>query len=693
MKNALQIKRLRVPKVIPSYTPFVGGLDIETPALHVPPGRLRASLNYECDIEGGYKRIVGYERFDGRTRPSDANYATMNVTITGSFAVGDTITGVTSGATAVVIAVVSTAPAYLAITKIVGTFVSGETLNVAGSPQGTTSSAATVDGASSPILHAQYKNLAADQYRNDITAIPGSGNTLGVVRFNGTTYGFRNNAAGTATDIYKSSANGWVNVPLGEEVSFTAGNSSVEEGDTLTQGVVTATIKRVVVTSGTSPNLAGRLIIYNRAGGNFAAGAASTTGGGALTLSGAQSAITIAAGGTYRFVVDNFGGAVNTRRIYGVNGASRGFEFDGSDYSFTPITTGMTPDVPTHVAVHKNHLFFAFGASVQHSAPGQPHVWSVIVGASELAMGDTVTGFSVQPGSSSVGALAIFTRNRTAILYGTGVSNWQLITYREELGAYAGSVQDVGYTIFLDDRGITDLRTAQEFGNFSHAVRSNLVKTWVNTQRTKTISSCIMRNKSQYRLFFSDGYALFMTFVGHKIIGMTQILFTDVVRNVWSSEESDGSETIFFGSDAGFIYEMEKGTSFDGDAIEHYLYLAWDFAKAPRVLKTYKSCALEVAGEGYAEWNFSYELGYATSDLEQPGQETKVSALSTLKWDAQGVVWDAQFWDGRNLVPERLTMEGDAENVSLMIYGSSDYHNPIRFSGAHIHYIQRHLIH
>lgn len=51
------------------YFPFGGGLDISTPAISVPPGRLISCLNFEPDIEGGYRFAPGYERYDGSPRP------------------------------------------------------------------------------------------------------------------------------------------------------------------------------------------------------------------------------------------------------------------------------------------------------------------------------------------------------------------------------------------------------------------------------------------------------------------------------------------------------------------------------------------------------------------------------------------------------------------------------------------------
>lgn len=691
MKNSVQMARQKFPQVRTDFIPFGGGLDMVTPPLFMAPSILRAAQNYECDINGGYARIVGYERSDGRPSPSAAQYGVLPVTITGAFATGDDITGVTSGATATVVAA---AASSLVITKISGTFVAAETLNVAAAPQGTTTAAVTVDGASTALLHAQYKNFAADEYRSDIAAVPGSGNVLGGFKYNSVNYAFRNNAGGTAAALYKSTAGGWSAVSLGRKLLFTTGSELLTEGATLTGATsgASAVITRVMLQSGSyGGGTAVGKFIFASVTGAFQNGENLQVGG--LTkavASGADAAITLLPGGRVRAVIDNFGGQVNTNRVYGCDGVNPGFEFDGT--VFCPISTGMTTDAPSHVHVHMNQLFYSFEGSVQHSAPGTPYIWSAVLGASELAMGDTITGFQSQPGSESSGALAIFTRNRLKMLYGTGVLDWTLVTYRKEIGAYADTLQDVGYTMFCDDRGITNIQTSQAYGNFSHATLSALIRPWLNTQRTKITASCVSRDKNQYRLFFNDQYALFITLKGRQVVGMMPIFLGNEARCAWSQEESDGSETIYFGSSNGMVYQMERGTSFDGAEIESYLHLAFNFTRSPRILKDYLRCALEVTGTGYSAWTFSYSLGYGSSQIEQPSDQTTVTAFSSLHWDS-GASWDSQFWDGQTLIPAELDMAGSAENMSIMLRGSSDYHDAARFSGAHVHYIPRRLLH
>ena len=184
----------RVPQPRTDLIHFRGGLDSETTAWNVEPGKLRSSQNYEHGIEDGYMDIKGYERFDGQPKPSDGNYSILDVTITGEFSDGDTVTQLVSGATGVVIAVVTTeTPNYLALTKITGTFDATNDLQVSASTEGTALSLAVPSGAPSSNLNGQYNNLTADEYRSDIAAVPGAGDVTGVIQLNDIKYAFRNN--------------------------------------------------------------------------------------------------------------------------------------------------------------------------------------------------------------------------------------------------------------------------------------------------------------------------------------------------------------------------------------------------------------------------------------------------------------------------------------------------------------------
>ncbi|MEO7665753.1 MAG: hypothetical protein ABIU97_01810, partial [Dehalococcoidia bacterium] len=388
----------QIPDLKNDAAVFIGGLDEMTPTLQLKAGRAiaRFARNYECVATpgGGYARVEGYERKDGRARPSAASYTLLQVeAFTNTPTVGQTLTGGSSGATGKIIALGAN---YIVLTLITGTFTDVEAVLVGATPIGT---AVMTTVTATPLLNAQYLNLAADVYRALIAAVPGSGPVRGVVSLNVSgvhkLFAFRDNAGATLCILHVASASGWAVVTLKREVRFTAGSHATLiplDGATLTQGANTAIIRRVMRETGSfvAGTATGRLIIETPAPAPFAAGAA-TIGAITLTLSGADTAISIAPGGRFQFDVKNFGGQLISKRIYGCDGINRAFEFDGT--YFCPIETKATTDTPKHIAVHNDHLWLGIGSSSMVSSPGRPFVFSAIEFAAELTHGDTITGY------------------------------------------------------------------------------------------------------------------------------------------------------------------------------------------------------------------------------------------------------------------------------------------------------------
>jgi hypothetical protein len=402
------------------------------------------------------------------------------------------------------------------------------------------------------------------------------------------------------------------------------------------------------------------------------------------TIAADGTAITLLPGGRYDMVVNNFFGTAGTRRIYGADTVNRGFEFDGT--VFCPIKTGMDIDTPSHVYVHKKHLFFSFDGSTQHSGIQTPYKWTAISGAAELAVGDTVTGYQAQPGSEGNGALAIFSKNTIHILYGTSADDWNLVYYRDEVGANAYTIQEFGMTLFHDDRGINNLLTVQEQGNFQHNTISRNVKPFLNKRKSLTTASCVSRQKSQYRIFFSDSYALYVTTHNRRVVGIMPIKFNHKVECCFSLETTDGSEGIYFGSDDGFLYQMDKGTSFDGGRIEANFQVHRLNFKTPRVKKRFMDSVAEVSGVGFHRFTFSYRLGYSSADIDNGAEKTVAVDLTSNTWDAEDATWDqGQYsWDGESLSPSRLKLKGRSENIVLSFRSYSNYFSPITFPSAQI---------
>lgn len=465
----------------------------------------------------------------------------------------------------------------------------------------------------------------------------------------------------------------------------------VNDGDTITGATsgATAVAKRVLLRSGVWSQAPIGSIVFTSVTGTFTNGEALKVGGLAtVNATSADTAITILPNGYYDFKNWNFGGQLGTLRMYGCDGINRAFEFDGT--VFVPISSGMPVDAPTYLEIHKNALFLSFASSAQYSGPGAPYSFNPIFGAGELACGDDITDMLSLPGSETVGAMAIKSKNGTFILYGNDEDDFNLVPYSYEAGCEPFTMQLINGVMSFDTQGLSTLSATQKFGNFTDAVASDKITPFLNGKVGLATASCLVRKKNQYRIFFSDGDAVFVTYSGGKLMGMTTMSFPHDVTCISSQEGASGREEVYFGSSDGYVRQAEIGTSFDGQAINWLAYLTYNHFKGPRQLKTFRKAAMEVTGLGYSTFNLSSSLGYGSSEFSQATNQPLITSMTSSYWDS--FVWDAFTWDGSTLSPSEGDLYGTAENISLLFSGSSDAYQPITLNSAIIHYTERRLL-
>lgn len=611
-----------MPEVDYQYFALKGGLDQVSPALSLAPGVCRDAINFECNVMGGYSRISGYERYDGRSSPSNASYWVIRCAVGDSLSVGDTIQGAVSGATAVVALVDRTAEANptnpavdVVITKLVSSFL-GEDLRVNGNTKATSIAGEQRSGALTSKLDVQYQKAAADIYRKDIQAVPGAGAVLGVWMYNDKIYAFRNKTDNTQTLMYVATVTGWQLVP--------------------------------------TPLLA--------------------------------------PGGKYEFVNANFGGSAAMLKMYGCDGRNKAFQFDGTN--FLQITTGMLLDTPAHIEFHRNYLFLSFDASLQHSSIGDPFTWSVVTGAAEIALGETITSIKSYVGSAAqtgttmaTETLLIHTNSKTKVLYGSSNTDFALGKQSDTAGGIASSVQILDQPYYMSDLGIVDMTTSGNFGNFESASLSQAINPYILQERSRVSASCIVRGKSQYRLYFNDGYALHVTTINGKVVGLMPINLAVAMSCMCSLKDSFNNELIFGGGVDGVVYQMERGPNFDGQAIIAYLYLAFASFKSPRTLKRWRKAVVEAKGQGYMEYAVSADLSWASTDITPSPGSTVLAQLNGAIWDQ--FVWDQFFWDGVSEGPSEVELDGTGENIGLKIYSEGDCFMPFNMASLIFHFSMR----
>jgi hypothetical protein len=545
--------------------------------------------------------------------------------------------------------------------------------------------------ASTDALDSTYLQASIADQREHTDAVPGAGDILGCVTYNRTDYAFRNNSGGTAAIMWKATSTGWVQVTSAYSIQFDTGTDEIVTGDVLTGQTsgATCTVTAVHLESGTwAGNDAAGYIHFTTFFGTFSVGEKITT----TRLSPTTSAdVTVAntedafqPSGQFEFEIDNFGGHAGTIKLYGVDGVSNGFEFDGTN--IIPIHTGMTTDTPSHVIAHKKHLFYMFsGGSIQHSGIGTPHVWSAVTGAAELGLGDEGTGFEKVPG----GQLAIFTRNKTYILQGTSVANWVLVEHSEVSGAIEWSIQRLAYPIYLDDRGVTSLNAVQDFGDFKDNVISDLVQPYLDTRTDAVQTSMIVREKNQYRLFFDDNTALYFTFRNHKLIGTTRVDLGKKVTAAWSGEDSTGEERLLIGSTDGYLYRLDSGTSLDGTELQSYMRTPYHNYGSPGYYKRFFSITLELDLQEQISTNLELFPDFTYADNEAPP-----AAPQTVDPGPGGGVWGDASWGragsiawGGALVSEGFAhIDGYGRNLGILIASAATYEEPHTVNGATVEF-------
>lgn len=674
---------ISMPAVQVEYTKFYGGIDQANPTFSIKPGYLLDCMNYEPGVFGGYRRIDGYERYDGRTTPSSAPYWLMPCTITGTIAVGNTVTGVSSGATGKVLQINA---GELVLGRVTGTFNAVEVVNIGGSPVATTTSATRSGAALTNFLAATYKHLAADDRRADIAAVPGSGGVQGVVMYNDVLYAWRNDAGGTASIMHKSTALGWTAITMLYEIKYDTGLVQPAEGATITGGTsgATAVVRRVVNRTGVWGSTATGSMFVDTIAGTWQNGELIKVA--AVTQATAKSLCTqvvLAPSGKHEFEIANFYGQQDKTRLYGVDGKNRAFEFDGTYY--IPLTTGMTVDTPTHIRAHKKHLFLSFKASAQHSSIGDPYGWSVIAGAAELAMGENITAFERQPGD----VLAIYTRNMTYQLLGASSADWVLKMLTPETGAIEYTTQSIGFAYSLDDRGIIRISQSLNYGNFDHATMSRMVQPTINGIRSKVTASLVYRKRNQYRIYGSDGSGVVMAVEGDKVTGFTRFMYPHGVNCAWSGEDSTGLERAFFGGTNGYVYELDRGTSFDDQQIDAFIYMPYNTSKTPRYRKRYRKIVLEISSDEYSEISFYPEFSFGDNDVSSHPLITVTSLGLGGKWDVSS--WDTFYYDGKSADTPEFSIAGTGTSLSILFYSRSAIDAGHSLNGAMVHYSVRRI--
>jgi len=556
------------------------------------PGSARVLRNFEPSIEGGYRRIEGFEKYDTAAVPS---YASIRVH--GSGQTGTTL----------IVANLYTSPAegtVFTIAGVAGTY----TIAAGGVAYNSTYKRATLTLTTS--LASSPANAAV------ITVTSNTGTIIGVAAWRSRVLAVRNNS------VFKSSSFGWsqINIPSYGTVLVNGGSQT---GASLTVDGLTSAPQE-----GDTFTIAGVNLVYT-----VLADATVTSGGATLSIN-PNLASSPADNAAITFLTANRSGSSKNRfekyrigtteKIAGVDSVNAPFIYDNT--TFTALNSAPSDvQAAEHICWFKNQMFYAKGDTVTFTSPYTDNDFNPANGAGVLSVGSAVTGMIVFREQ-----LIIFSQQRISRLTGNSLADFVLQPITLNIGCIdTDTIQEIGSDImFLGPDGLRLLTGTDKFGDFSLAVVSKPIQSEMTSFIASSTSFCsvVIREKSQYRLFGFSSAVTTQNAVG--ILG-TQIIGNETGEISWAemrgirafvadSDYFSRLETIVFAQTDGYVYKMESGSSFDGANIIATFSTPFVPMTDPRLRKTFYKLFLYTDPLGSVTTSANLKLDFDDEGVIQP---------------------------------------------------------------------------
>lgn len=285
-------------------------------------------------------------------------------------------------------------------------------------------------------------------------------------------------------------------------------------------------------------------------------------------------------------------GTVNKARFIGysitepvvvqTDGNNPAWKYNGT--TETLINGTGAPTDPKYASEHLNRLvlggYSSNNAAISISAPNADTDFTGANGAIELVVGDKITGVR-----SFRDTLYIFCENSIHKLVGNTTSTFQVVEVTNSIGCVAhDSIQEVGGDlVFLAPDGLRSVAATERIGDIEFGLLSKLIQPLVRpkigTLTENDFSSCVIRKKSQYRLF---PYSSSLSRTNQDgFLGRLEQKTNEGIAYSWAttlgfsaysadSEYINDDEIAVFGDISnGYVYRQESGNSFDGGNISH----------------------------------------------------------------------------------------------------------------------------
>ena len=355
---------------------------------------------------------------------------------------------------------------------------------------------------------------------------------------------------------------------------------------------------------------------------------------------------------------------------------------------------GTAPTNPSMVTSFKNHMFYAGMSAapntVLFSAIGDENDFTTSNGAGSLNVDSTIIALK-----SFRGELIIFCEDRIYKLAGASRTDFAIAPISRNVGCSdAFSIQEIGGdVIFLAPDGLRTIAGTARIGDVELGTVSKQIQERIGDIGFTNISSVVIRDKSQYRLFYPTGG---VESTAKGIIGVLKSNPSGQIGWEYSDIRGikpaccdsgfvSGLEKIVHGGFDGYVYLQESGNSFDGTAMKA-IYRSPDLTMGDAgIRKNMQRINVNYDPEGTVNASLFVKYDFEDTGTPQPSAYTLTTADTAAVYDDSGSLYGSAVYDAEGMPIVRQSVEGSGFTVVVRLEDEST-NPPITLKGFELEF-------
>jgi hypothetical protein len=384
----------------------------------------------------------------------------------------------------------------------------------------------------------------------------------------------------------------------------------------------------------------------------------------AVTTSGSPTMVGVT---KVRFTRFNFG----SPKVILTDGINPAATYDGTTY--TQITHSDAPTDPKFAEVFHNHMFLAGDpaeeTNLYFSAPNAETDYATANGAGVINVGFPIV--AIKPFRD---ALFIFGINNIKRLVGRNSTNFVLEHVTNDLGCLASdSVVEIGGDLlFLSQDGIRPISGTNKIGDVQlESLSKNIQSLFTDVileEDLDALSSVVVRNKSQFRLFYDVDNANGL--IGGLRLGQQggisfefgQLLGIEVTCA--DSGYIGQFEFVIHGDKSGKVHRQEQGNNFGGNNIVSVYQTPFLHMQDPEQRKIMHTVATYLRSEGDNEIIMSVIYDYDDNTILNP-TNFALNTEGAAAFYNEAIFNTTAIFDGNPSPVQRVNVSGSGKSVSF----------------------------